>query len=127
MVVVGCDVSAKDAANLPQALARMEAAMARPTKQQAEDWIILLQAACAGGRRSEAGAVVAFELYSAQVALYPADVGREACRKLAIRPTAGSNWFPTLSEVVAECDRLVSQRQSTYLALKAASEQRASA
>lgn len=117
-LAVGCDVGGR-IANLPNAIAKVEAAMTPPTKTQAEDWLIMLQAATAGGRRSEVAVEVAFDLYSGALMRYPADVARAACEKIACTPRDATSWFPTLAEIIGACDRLVSARQAMLAGLKA--------
>lgn len=119
-VVVGCDLNLAEDANLPQALARMEAAMIGPTRTQAEDWLVMLQAACAGGRKSEAGQMVALELYAGCLSRYPADVAKTVCERLALIPRKGGNWFPTLAEINDACQRLAAPRQLMHRRLKTA-------
>lgn len=99
------------------ALARMRNALAGPTKEQVEDWLVMLQAACAGGRKSEVSQAVALEVYSGALMRYPADVAREACMTLAARPRDSANWFPTLSELVSEADRIAAPRRAIVDAL----------
>jgi hypothetical protein len=105
-----------DAENIPQAASRMRAALTGPTKEQAEDWLVMLQAACAGGRRSEIGATVALELYAGCLMRFPADVAKAACMKLAMTAT----WFPTLAEINATCEALASSRRLLAHALEQA-------
>ena len=117
---VGCDLTLADEANLPQALARMEAALIPPTRTQAEDWLVMLQAACAGGRKSEAGQMVALELYAGCLSRFPADVAKTVCERLALTPRKGGNWFPTLAEINSACERLALPRQLMHRRLKTA-------
>ena len=117
-VAVGADLAVTDPATLPAAIARMEASLIPPTKTQAEDWLVMLQTACAGGRKSEVGQMVALEVYAGTLTRYPADVAREACSALALKPRDGATWFPTLAELNAECERRASPRQSMVQALK---------
>jgi hypothetical protein len=127
-VVVGCDLDLAPDANLPQALARIEAAMIGPTRKQAEDWLVMLQQACAGGRKSEAGQAVALEMYAGCLSRYPADIARTVCERLALLPRKGGNWFPTLAEINDACQRLASQRQFMFDRLRlAVAEQGAAA
>ena len=100
--------------NLPLAAARMRGALTGPTKDQAEDWLVMLQAATAGGRKSEAGAAVALELYAGCLMRFPADVAKAACMKLAMTST----WFPTLAEINATCEALASSRRMLAQALE---------
>lgn len=109
-----------DAENIPQAASRMRAALTGPTKEQAEDWLVMLQAACAGGRRSEIGATVALELYAGCLMRFPADVAKAACMRLALNPRPGGNWFPTLAEINEACEALASSRRLMTHALEAA-------
>ena len=105
-----------NAENLPVAAARMRAALTGPTKDQAEDWLVMLQSATAGGRKSEAGTAVALELYAGCLMRFPADVAKAACMKLAMTST----WFPTLAEINATCEALASSRRMLAQALEMA-------
>jgi hypothetical protein len=105
-----------NAENLPLAAARMRGALTGPTKDQAEDWLVMLQAATAGGRKSEAGTAVALELYAGCLMRFPADVAKAACMKLAMTAT----WFPTLAEINATCEALASSRRLLAHALEQA-------
>ena len=102
--------------NIPVAAARMRAALTGPTKDQAEDWLVMLQSATAGGRKSEAGTAVALELYAGCLMRFPADVAKAACMKLAMTAT----WFPTLAEINATCEALASSRRMLAQALEMA-------
>lgn len=116
--VVGCYVRPEEADKITAAIARMEAATAPPTREQAEDWLIILQAATAGGRKGEIDTAVALEVYSGMLAKYPADVAREACTNLALKKRQGGNWFPTLADLNAECEKLADRRKLALSAMK---------
>jgi len=118
VVTVGCDLTVADEANLPAAIAKLEAAMTAPTKQQAEDWLILLKAATAGGRKSEAESAIGLDLFSGVLSRYPADVARKTCEILGTQARDSTAWFPTLPEIVALADRLVSGRAAMLGALR---------
>jgi len=102
--------------NIPAAAARMKAALTGPTKDQAEDWLVMLQSATAGGRKSEAGTAVALELYAGCLMRFPADVAKAACFQLAMTST----WFPTLAEINATCEAMSSNRRLLARALEIA-------
>jgi len=102
--------------NIPVAAARMKAALTGPTKDQAEDWLVMLQSATAGGRKSEAGTAVALELYAGCLMRFPADVAKAACFQLAMNST----WFPTLAEINATCEAMSSNRRLLARALEMA-------
>ena len=109
----GSSVKALDADSVSRAVARIEAAMTPPAKEQAEDWLVMLQAATAGGKRSDAGSVVALELYAGALSRYPADVARDACQSLAT-----GKWFPTLGDLIDACERLAGPRKMMLQALQ---------
>jgi hypothetical protein len=115
---VGALVSVADEVNIPAAIARLEGAATPALKAQAENWLVALQAACAGGRRSEAGSEVAFDLYSGALTRYPADVARKACSELATKPRDSTAWFPTLPELMAVCERLAAPRRAMLAGLR---------
>lgn len=117
-VTVGAVLAVTNAENLPAAISRIESSLVAPTKTQAEDWLVMLQAACAGGRKSEMGQMVALELYAGTLTRFPADVAREACQALALKPRDGATWFPTLAELNSECERRTMPREAMLRALK---------
>jgi hypothetical protein len=114
-VAKGCQVGGVGA-NLPAAYRKVEAAMAPPTTEQAENWLAMLQVATAGGRKSQEAAMLTLALYAGALKRYPADVALKACEELAVR----CSWFPTLGEIVAECDRYASPRQAMLTGIESA-------
>ena len=117
-VPAGCTVDLIDGATPEAALERFGHAMTPPTSVQAEEWLIALQVATAGGRRSELAQEVALGLYSGALRRYPADVARQACVDLATVQRPGGNWFPTLADMIALCDRLVADRKQIISGLQ---------
>jgi hypothetical protein len=109
----GSSVAAMDPDAVNRAVSRLQAATAPADHDQVEAWVIGLQVATAGGKRSEAGTEAAFNLYTAALRKYPADVAREACNELAT-----GKWFPTLGELIAVCDKLSGPRQAMLTALQ---------
>lgn len=116
-VAEGCDLSVTDPANIAPAIEKLEAAMTPATADDCEDWLTMLQAACARRNDSEDGASVAYDLYAAALRQYPADVAKAACMGMATR--RGVNWFPTLGELLEQCDKLVGPRKAMLASLKA--------
>lgn len=114
-VAKGCQVGGVGA-NLPAAYRKVEAAMVPPTTEQAENWLAMLQVATAGGRKSHEGAMLTLALYAGALKRYPADVALKACEELAVR----CSWFPTLGEIVAECDRYAGPRQAMLNGIESA-------
>lgn len=114
-VAVGCDVEA-DPANIDRAIERLEAAMTPADRDQCEDWITALQAACARRNDGENIAEVAYDLYTDALRQYPADVAKAACVGIATKP--GLNWFPVLGELTEKCDALASPRKHMLAGLK---------
>lgn len=117
-VAVGANLTIPDQDAASKAIMRFQGAMAPPEKTQAEEWFWMLRLATTGAKRSEMDETGTLELYAATLARYPADVAKTACMNLATRPRAETAWFPTLPEVVAECDRLVSPRVAMIGALR---------
>ena len=119
-VVTGCDFTVDDEANLPAASAKILAAMAPATLEQAEGWLVMLQAATAHRQDSDATSAVAYSLYAAELTKWPADVARSACERLARGKPGytGTVWFPTLAELARECERLAAPRQAMLSALQ---------
>ena len=116
-VIERADVTAQDAEAIPAAVAKVQAAMTRITFEQAEEFLAMLQAACAHRSEGEASSNVGLTLYASCLAQFPADVAKAACMNMALRKTKGPNWFPTLSELNAECERLASTRKAMLSAL----------
>lgn len=120
-VATRCAVLAPDASSVAAAIVKLEGATTGPDKRQVEIWLVALQAATKGAKASEIASMVALDLYTAALMRYPADVAKSACMMMAMRPpTPGeTNWFPSLGELIAECDRLVSPRQTMLAGLRA--------
>lgn len=96
-----------DRNNFPAAWAKVSAAMVSPTKDQIEEWLAMLQAATAGGRKSENAGKLALAVYVNALAEYPADVVKAACE----RAMASEEWFPPLSRLLAMCKEAAAGRQ----------------
>ena len=120
-MAVACDVAAPNRDAVQAAIAKVEAAMTPPDREQIQRWLVGLQVATKSQRSSETTSIVALELYSSTLMRYPADVAKSACANLAIRaPAPGeTNWFPSLGELVGACDRLVSPRAAMLVGLRA--------
>lgn len=119
-VVSGYDLTIEDEAQIPAALAKIEQALTPATAEQCETWLVMLQAATARRADSEMSAAVAYTLYASELRQWPADVAKAACERLARgKPgLSGPNWFPTLAEVVQECERFAAPRKALYLSLQ---------
>lgn len=117
-IAVGCNVGGIGK-NLPAAIAKIEAAMTPPTKEQAEQWLVMLQAATVGARRSDEMTMIQYEMFSGHLMRFPADVAKAACEKLSLGKP-GVAWMPTLGEINSECEKLASPRQCMLAALKRA-------
>jgi len=115
-VVVGCDIALADEADVERAIQRVEAAMTPATADECEDWLAMMQAACARRADSEETATVALDLYSAALRQYPADVAKAACIQFATR--RGTNWFPALGELLEVADRMARPRQAMLAVLR---------
>ena len=119
-VSTGCSLTIADPGQVPAAVAKIEAAMAPASREQCENWLVMLQAALSQGKRSQATTAVAFELFVSALGRYPADAAKAACEALATRPRkGGSAWFPSLPELISELDAFSSERRSLLAALKA--------
>ncbi len=110
-VTMGFNFRLDSGASLKPAQEFLQGALTQPTLHQAQGWLAILQAACAPRQTSEATAAVALSLYSRTLMEYPADVAKAACMSLARGKGEGVNWFPTLAEVINECDKLFTNRQ----------------
>lgn len=116
-VPVGAEVTGKYE-NLDAAVRRLELAMTPCSYDAAESLVTILQVATASAKRSPEGAEVAFDLYANTLRRYPADVARQACENIATGKD-GVAWWPTLAEVVKECEALGGYRLAMLNGLKA--------
>lgn len=119
-VTVGCAFDVKDHGAIPAALDKIEQALTPASPEHCEGWLVMLQAATAHRADSGATSAVAYSLYAAELRQWPADVAKAACERLARGKVgnSGTNWFPTLAELVSECERLASNRKAIYAGLK---------
>lgn len=118
-VVVGCDVASPAPENTDQALTKIEQAMVPATTEQAEGWLVMMQATMARRADSEASSAVAYAMYAGELRRWPADIAKTVCERMARgtgRP-AGTNWFPTLAEIATECEKLATPRIAMLRAL----------
>ena len=92
----------------------VESAMIGPTQEQAEEWLVVLQAATSAGRRSEVTTTLALDLYAGCLRGFPTDVAFEACRALAL----SEEWFPPLAKLNAKCEALVDDRRRMLAAIR---------
>lgn len=117
-VSTGAELQVADPDQVKALAQRIEAAMTPPTKTQAEDWFYALRLATAGAKRSEMDEASSIALYTVTLAKYPADVTQAVFKYFTISPREDTSWFPTLPEMVAQAERMVSQRRSLLIALK---------
>lgn len=97
-------------ANRAKAAETYRLAMTPPTRDMAEEWVAMLHAATAHRTEGEGGLTVALDLYANALRQFPADCARQACLNLATRKQT-PNWFPTLSELIVEGERLSEERR----------------
>jgi hypothetical protein len=119
-VTVGCDFRIDDEAQIPAALDKIEQALTPATAEQCEGWLVMLQAATAHRADTGATSAVAYSLYASELRQWPADVAKSVCERFARGKAGytGTNWFPTLAELVSELERAASQRKAMYEALR---------
>lgn len=119
-VVCGYDLTIGDEAQIPAALAKIEAAMTPATAEQCETWLVMLQAATAHRVDSDVTAAVAYTLYASELRQWPADVAKAACERLSRGKPGhtGTNWFPTLAELMQECERFAAPRKALFASLQ---------
>lgn len=118
VVTAGYEIVISEPQQVPAAIGRIESAMTPADREKCEDWLVMLQAALAGGKKSAVAASVALELYVGALRRYPADVAKRACEDLATKPRAGGAWFPALPELVAELERQAAPRKALLDALR---------
>lgn len=99
--------------NAAAALARIQAAMTPADADRIDEWLVMVQVATAGAKRSETGARLAFVLYAGMLGRYPADVAKACCEHFAMT----AKWFPVLAEMVEWCDGAVKPRRMMAHAL----------
>lgn len=118
-VTVGCGFDIRDHGNIPAALDKIEQALTPASTEHCEGWLVMLQAATAHRADSGPTSAVAYGLYAAELRQWPADVAKAACERIARGKPGhvGTNWFPTLAELVSECDRLASNRKAIHAGL----------
>lgn len=116
-VAVGADFAASGQDDVTRALQRMHGAMARPERIEAENWFAAMRLATAGGQKADFDVMATMKLYVAELSAYPADVVRAVFKKFTTAPRDATSWFPTLPELIAEAERLVSTRRALISAL----------
>lgn len=109
-VTTGCSLDGLTPENAPKAVEMIRAAMTPPEVTQAEEWITALHMATAHRSAGEAGLEVVLSLYAGCLSRYPADIAKAVCMKFALRREK-PNWFPTLSEIDEEAERMTKDRQ----------------
>lgn len=118
--IVGYRISTSVPVNLPAALDKVRTAMVPATPKDAKGWLVLLQAATVQRNTTDASSAVAYAMYSAELCRWPADVAKAVCDRMArgIGRPPGTNWFPTLAEIIQECERLSHRRREMLKALQ---------
>jgi hypothetical protein len=107
--------SEEDAA---QVLRKYQGAMTPPEKPQVENWFYAMRLALASSTKSEMDEVGRMAIYVAELGRYPADVTKAVFDHFTRKPRAGTSWLPTLPEMVAVAERLVSPRRAVIAALQ---------
>lgn len=115
---VACHVWGLTAENCAAALAKIQTASTPAPREKLEDWLVALQAATARRSDDETTMGVALDVYAGALTRYPADVAKAACMNLAVRK-GSPNWWPTLGELDAECQRLAKPRHLMLDAVRA--------
>lgn len=118
-MAVRCEFHVANDAGRKAAIDKTRLAMTPATDKQLSEWLSLLQAATAHRADSESATAAGYAVYLGALRRFPADVAKAACERLARgNPRAGTNWFPTLAELVDECEILASPRQVMLAALE---------
>lgn len=78
--------------------------------------LALLERKTVGARQGEADQKLRGAAYADELAAYPADVIRAACRRWA----DGNRWWPAWADLKRECDRLAAKRIAEHRALEQA-------
>ena len=103
--------------NLSRALEATYSAMTPATVQRCEEHVSTLHAVTAHRNDSENSLRLILRLYADCLARYPADVSKAVVQRFIYRPDK-PNFFPTLSELKAECDKAAAQRQQLMAAME---------
>ena len=103
--------------NLSRALEATYSAMTPATVQRCEEHVSTLHAVTAHRNDSENNLRLILRLYADCLARYPADVSKAVVQRFIYRPDK-PNFFPTLSELKAECDKAAAQRQQLMAAME---------
>ncbi len=119
-VVTGCGVELPTPESAGLALTKVEQALTPATSEQAEGWLVMLQASTAHRTDDKAAGAVAYAVYASELRRWPADVAKAVCEGLArgLGRPPGPNWFPTLAEIIQECERLSAPRRAMRDALE---------
>lgn len=118
-VAVAPIIEAKSVEDARAAAERFQGAMVPADPRQVEEWFYAMRLATAGAAKSEMDEEARLNLYGAAMARYPADVAKAALTAFTTRLKDGAAWFPTLPELIAEADRLVSIRKAVIAGLLA--------
>lgn len=78
--------------------------------------LALLERKTVGAKQGEADQKLRGAAYADELAAYPADVIRAACRRWA----DGNRWWPAWADLKRECDRLAAKRIAEHRALEQA-------
>lgn len=115
--IVSCKLNGLRVENRNAVQAKIQNACTQAPRSKLEDWLVALQAATARRGDDETAMSVALDIYSGALGRYPADVAKAACMNLALRPES-PNWWPTLGELDAECQRLAKPRLAMMHAIQ---------
>ena len=117
--MVGCAIRSPSPEASEAALTKVEQAMIPATADQAEGWLVMLQAATAHRNETEATSAVAYALYASELRRWPADVAKHVCENIArgVGRGSGPNWFPTLAEIAKDCEKLSATRTDMFRSL----------
>lgn len=118
--VTGCSVESPGSESTELALTKVEQAMTPATAEQAEGWLVILQASTARRKGTEASGAVTFGVYASELRRWPADVAKTVCERMArgVGRPPGVNWFPTLAEIAQDCEKLAAPRAAMLAALQ---------
>lgn len=120
MVAITAGVTALSKDNIPQAMAKLEAALTPPTHETAELMVSQLQQALGRRSSSEEASEVGLDLYVSILRRHPVDVAKAAVLELATEPRPGNAtaWFPTAPELEGVCRRYAQDRTAMLDGLK---------
>ena len=113
-VVVGYDLPTMTRDQAGAALALVIGTMEPASNQEIGKALAMLKSVTARRNEADADSEFAADVFLEELERYPRDVALDAMRRWRRR----EKWFPTLAEIIAECDKLNRPRKALRFALE---------